>query len=136
MANKRMISADIITSDAFITMRHEAQALYLQCIINSDDDGLIDNMTGVLRSLALKSPTLSELLRKKFILDLGDGIYCIKHWWILNNNISPDRKKQTKYPEKLKLLKLKDNRAYTLKLEPLDSIGNLRDIWSQSVNSL
>lgn len=144
MANKRMISADIVTSDAFITMRPEAQALYLQCIINADDDGLIDNMKAVLRSLGLRFPSLKELISNNFIYDLGDNIYCVKHWWINNNQINPDRKKKTKYPEKLERLEIKENRAYTWKLAPLDGIPtscdqvgcNLATTWQQPGNSL
>lgn len=136
MANKRMISADIVTSDAFITMRLEAQALYVQCIINADDDGLIDNMKSVLRSLGLRNPSLQELLKNNFLYDLKDGIYCVKHWWINNNNINPDRKKNTKYPEKLKLLKIKENRAYTWNLEPLGELQILATDCNQVGNNM
>lgn len=129
MANKRMISADIITSDAFITMRPEAQALYIQCVINADDDGLLDNMKSVLRSLALRTPTLNELLKNNFILDLSDGVYAIKHWWIMNNAIKTDRKKDTKYPEKLKLLRIKENKAYTLRISSVENAEKIIDEW-------
>lgn len=129
MANKRMISADIVTSDAFIMMSHKAQALFLQCIINADDDGIIDNMRSIMRNLSIKSPTLSEILKNKFILDLGDGIYCVKHWWILNNAIKSDRYKKTKYVEKLDRLVLKENKAYTLKKTPIKTDDNITNLW-------
>ena len=136
MANKRMISADIITSDSFVMMSHKAQALYLQCIINSDDDGLVDNMRILLRTLDLKNATLNELITKKFVLDLGDGIYCIKHWFINNNKVPSDRYRPTKYPEKLDLLIIKENKAYSLNKDERSSVNNLYTDRVQSVNKL
>lgn len=115
VASKRMISADIFTSDSFITMSHKAQSLYIQCILSADDDGLLDNMTSLMRSLEVKKPVLDELISKKFILDLGDEIFCIKHWFINNNAIQKDRYHPTNYKEKLDKLILKENKSYTLK---------------------
>lgn len=131
-----MISADVCMSDAFLTMSTRAQALYYQCILNADDDGLVDNMRTIMRSLEVKAPALSELVKTNFILDLGDGIYCVKHWLINNNLIRKDRYAPTRYQEKLDLLVLKENRAYSLKKTGDFPVNQVTTIWQPNGNQV
>ena len=115
MATRRMFSVDVVTSDAFLNLSHKAQALYYQLLINADDDGLVDNVRSIMRYCGVNIRALNELIAARFVLDLNDNVYAIKHWWINNKKIQSDRYKQTNYPEKLETLAIKGNNAYTFK---------------------
>lgn len=112
MGKKRMFNTDILESDAFTSMSAQAQILYVHLCMHADDDGLLSNAQWVMRGLNIQKSRMQELLGKRFLLDLGDGITCIKHWWI-NNTLRKDTYKPTAYTEKLDLLKVKENGAYT-----------------------
>lgn len=112
MAKKRMFNKDIIESDAFTTMPIQAQMLYVHLSMNADDDGLLNNALAIARAYDIKPRALEILKEKRFLLDLGDGIVCIKHWWI-NNTLRKDTYKPTAYTEKMATLKIKENGAYT-----------------------
>ena len=47
MAEKRMFSAKIIESDAFLDIPATAQMLYFHVCMNADDDGFVNNPTSV-----------------------------------------------------------------------------------------
>lgn len=112
MANKRMFNRDIVESDAFTSMSPQAQALYLHLCMNADDDGFLNNAKRLTLSYDLTPKVLQELLDKRFLLDLGDGITVIKHWFI-NNALRKDRYNPTAYTEKRDLLTIKENGSYT-----------------------
>lgn len=112
MANKRMFSREIVESDAFTSMSPQAQALYLHLCMNADDDGFLNNAKRLTLSYELTPKVLQELKDKRFLLDLGDGITVIKHWFI-NNTLRKDTYKPTAYTEKKDLLAVKENGAYT-----------------------
>lgn len=113
MAKKRMFSIDIVGSDAFLDMSASAQSLYIQLNMRADDDGLISSVKRIVPYVGCTMDDLEELLFNRFILDLGDGIYAIKHWRI-NNTINKDRYTPTTYVDKKRKLKIKQNKAYTL----------------------
>lgn len=112
MANKRMFSKDIVESDAFTSMSPQAQLLYLHLSMNADDDGLLNNAVSIARAYDIKPKALDELKSRRFVLDLGDGITCIKHWR-MNNYVQKDRYKPTAYQEQFSKLKVKENGSYT-----------------------
>lgn len=114
MAERRMFSLKITNSDAFKMMSPAAQALYFHLGMAADDDGVANNALSIARSIGVDSAALDELLRLRFLLDVGDGVYVIKHWKI-NNYIQKDRYKPTTYPELLQKLTLKSDGIYTEK---------------------
>lgn len=116
MAERRMFAKTIVESGAFYQLSIKAQALYLHLSMNADDDGLLNNAIVVCRSLGIAKSILNELIEKRFVLDCGDEIYCIKHWKI-NNTIAKDRYKETNYKDKLDRLIVKENKAYTERLQ-------------------
>lgn len=113
MAERRMFAKTIVESDAFLSQSIKAQNLYYQLNMKADDDGMLNNANTICRSLGFKSDVLKELIKNRFLLDLGDGITVIKHW-LINNRIQKDRYKPTVYQEKYKLLSIKEDKGYTL----------------------
>ena len=111
---KRMISCDIVKNDNFIEMSKDARALYYQLQFEADDEGFIDNILSTIRMADCSKKDLDELLQKRFLLDLGDGIYVIKHW-LIHNRIPNERIIETKHLEKKTMLTVKENLSYTLK---------------------
>lgn len=111
MAERRMFSKTIVTSDAFLDMSPDSQCLYYQLCLNADDDGFVNNTKSTIRTAGLKIENLTELLKNKFVLEVK-GIIVIKHWFI-NNSIQKDRRKETKYPEIKDSLFFEKNNSYT-----------------------
>lgn len=112
MAEKRMFAKTVVESGAFYRMSAKAQCLYLHLCMNADDDGMLNNALVICRSLNFNKNILQELLDKRFVLDCGDDVMCIKHWRV-NNTIAKDRYKPTMYQEQLSKLSVKENKSYT-----------------------
>ena len=112
MAEKRMLSNKIISSDAFSNLSLSAQALYLHLNMNADDDGIVDSPHRTQRAIGATDEAFQELIEKRFIL-IVEGVTVIKHWHI-NNNIRSEKKAKSAYPEIIAKLKIKENGAYTL----------------------
>ena len=118
MAKKRMFSMDIVDSDAFLDLTPSAQALYFHLCMRADDDGFVGNAKKIIRMLDLSDIDLDLLIDRRFVLDFGNGVICIKHWW-MNNTIRADRYTPTNYTDEKKRLEIKENKSYTeLKTEP------------------
>lgn len=112
MAERRMFAKTIVESGAFYSLSVKAQALYLHMCMGADDDGFLNNAAVICRSLGLGQQVLDELVDKRFVLNCGNNIFCIKHWMI-NNSIQKDRYKETIYKEEKNRLMVKENKSYT-----------------------
>lgn len=112
MANKRMLSKEIVQSDAFMDMPQSAQCLYFHLNMEADDDGFIGNSKKVMRMVGSNEDDYKILIGKRFVLVFPDGIAVIKHWW-MHNYIANDRYHETKYLEHKGKLSIKTNKAYT-----------------------
>lgn len=120
MANKRMFSMLIIDSDAFLDMPASTQCLYFHLNMRADDDGFVGNPRRIMRSVGGSEDDLKILIMKRFILCFDDGVIVIKHWR-MHNCISQNRYHETQYIDEKKMLKLKENKAYSLTSgEPLN----------------
>lgn len=108
-----MLSSNIICSDAFAELPHEAQLLYMQINMAADDDGFVDCARSTARKFGIAASHVDDLIGAAFLIDLGDGVMAVKHW-LINNSIRKDRYKPTKYLDKRDLLYVKDNGAYSL----------------------
>lgn len=112
MAQKRMFSKQITTSDAFMEMPASSQLLYFHLNMEADDDGFVANPKRILRTVGSSEDDLKILLAKRFILGFPSGVVVIKHW-LIHNTLRMDRYVETGYTEEKKLLKVKENKAYT-----------------------
>lgn len=114
VAERRMFAKTIIDSDAFLDMPLSAQALYFHLSMRADDDGFVNNPKKIQRLIGASDDDLKLLEFKSFLIPFETGIVVIKHWKI-HNYIRGDRKHDTKYPEEMALLTVKENGAYSIR---------------------
>lgn len=115
-----MFAKSIIDSDAFLDMSLSTQALYFHLNMRADDDGFVNNPKKIQRMINASDDDMRLLIAKNFIIPFDSGVVVIKHWKI-HNYIQTDRYKKTNYQEELSLLKVKDNKAYTLNVTKVDT---------------
>ena len=115
MAKKRMFNVDIATTDKFYNLSMEAQALYFQLGLQADDDGFLDRTRSILMMLGIGKEVLTELVENDYLIDFGNGIYCITHWRINNNKIRASLYTPTMYQKEYNMLIDESNRPYELK---------------------
>lgn len=111
MAIRRMISLEIIDSDAFLDMPSSSQNLYFHIVGRADDDGFCDNPKKIIRTCGASNDDLLLLLTKKFLLECPNGVVVVKHWWLMNTK-RKDRYKPSNYLKDNNLY-LDENNAYT-----------------------
>lgn len=117
-----MFSKTIVDSDAFLDMPLSAQALYFHLSMRADDDGFLNNAKKIQKAINASEDDLKILLLKRFVIAFDDGIIVIKHWR-MNNYLRNDRHKPTVYQEELAMLEIKENGAYSLKIDDKNMLG-------------
>ncbi len=112
MAEKRMFSAKIIESDAFLDIPATAQMLYFHICMNADDDGFANNTRKIIRMCGASDDDLKALIdSRSFYLSIAE-LCLVKHWRI-HNYIPPDRYKPSCYVDEKEKVGIKKNGAYT-----------------------
>ena len=124
MAERRMFAKTIVDSDQFLDMPLSTQALYFHLSMRADDEGFINNPKKVLRMTGASGDDFKLLIAKRFIIEFESGVVVIKHWRI-HNYIQKDRFKRTMYQEEKSLLKVKDNKSYTLDTTCIQNVSSL-----------
>ena len=121
MAEKRMLTKKITDADEFISLPSSAQALYLHLNMSADDDGFNNQVQMAMYKAHASADDVKILLAKRFIIQFESGVIVIKHWRMANA-LRKDRYTKTNYQDEMKLLKIKDNGAYTLTDDGLNVI--------------
>ena len=116
MAEKRMFTQKIIDSDPFLDMPLSTQALYFHLNMRADDDGFINNPKRIQRTIGASDDDLKLLIAKRFLICFESGVIVIKHWR-MHNTLRKDRYNPTQYQEEYARLEVKDNNAYTERME-------------------
>lgn len=116
MANRRMISKDVIDTDDFLDMSLSTQALYLHLLLKADDDGFVQNPKRIMRMIGANDDEMKVLVSKKYIIPFDTGVCVIKHWRV-HNYIQSDRYKETACKEEKEQLEKNKNGEYSLKPE-------------------
>ena len=112
MAEKRMFTKKITLSDDFISMPHSSQNLYFHLNMEADDEGFVNGVKRIMRTINSNDDDLKILFTKRFVLAFESGVIVIKHWK-LHNKLRDNRIKPTEHQdEKLQLLE-KENGVYT-----------------------
>lgn len=111
MAERRMISNEVVDGDDFIEMPASARSLYFHLILKADDDGFVNNSRSIQRSVGCTTDDLKLLVAKSFLLTFESNVVCIRHWHI-HNNIRKDRYRPTIYQDELSLLQINSVGAY------------------------
>lgn len=120
MAQRRMFSPQIVSSEEFLTLPTSTQTLYFHLGMNADDDGFIQPRL-MMKTLGSSEDDLKVLLAKRFILPFESGVVVIKHW-LIHNLIQKDRYRPTRFQEEKNMLFIKENKAYT---DNPDSVNKL-----------
>lgn len=116
MAERRMFSRTLITSDAFMDMPLTTQALYFHLGIEADDEGFLESPKRIQRSIRASDDDFRLLITKRFIISFDSGIIVIRHWR-QSNYIQKDRWRETRCTaEKRQLFLLPDD---TYSAEPM-----------------
>ena len=113
MAQRRMFSKEITTSDHFVDMPQSTQLLYFHLGMEADDEGFIGNARMLSRAYGANSDDLKLLQAKGFIIVFESGVTVVKDW-NLNNQIRKDRLKPTIYQAEKSLLTLDNTGVYQL----------------------
>lgn len=111
MAQRRMFSPDIVSSEEFLSMPVSSRELYFQLGMNADDDGFVQPRL-IMKLTGATDDDLKVLIVKRFVLTFQSGVIVIKHW-LIHNMIRLDRYKPTRFQEEKKELSIKENKAYT-----------------------
>ena len=117
MAERRMFSRRIVSSDYFLDLSPKAQILYYQLSMNADDDGVVDNVKSVMRLSKTDDECLNELLVNKYVLkfDVDGKMFVVIKDWKINNYIQKDRYHETIYNAVKTNLDLDGNGSYIVK---------------------
>ena len=113
MAQRRMFSKEITTSDRFVDMPASTQLLYFHLGMEADDEGFIGNARMLSRAYGASNDDLKLLQAKGFIIVFESGVTVVKDW-NLNNQIRKDRLKPTIYQAEKNLLTLDNTGVYQL----------------------
>ena len=89
MAQRRMFSAQIVTSDEFLEMPLSSQGLYFHLGMSADDDGFVTPRK-ILRMIGASEDDFKLLVYKKFVIPFENGVIVITHWK-QNNYLRNDR---------------------------------------------
>ena len=81
--------------------------------MRADDDGFIGNPKKIMRMIGASEDDLKILLAKRFLIIFEDSVVVVKHWW-MHNTLAKDRYHETSYTDEKALLRIKENKSYTL----------------------
>jgi hypothetical protein len=113
VAQRRMFSKEVTTSDLFVDMPSSSQLLYFHLGMEADDEGFIGNAKMLSRAYGSNNDDLKLLEAKGFVIAFPSGVTVVKDW-NLNNKIRKDRQKPTIYTEEKTLLSLDSKGSYLL----------------------
>lgn len=118
MAKRRMLSSDVISTDAFLGMSLRARELYVHLNLAGDDDGFVSNALMVTRSVGATKKHLKELLDGGYLLQFGGDLYLLTHW-LINNQIRKARYVPTIHQKEFALVKVEHKKYRFLTEEEL-----------------
>ena len=119
---KTCISSDVVRSDAFLSLSHEAQALYFQLNLEADGYGVVTSAAMLMRGCGFDPAALSELEESEFIIPLatesGSPMKVVRHWWE-HNNFRGSKTSQSRQMDALKaqVCTVNESRAYSTREE-------------------
>lgn len=67
-ANRRMISSDVIFTDAFMRLANETKVLYFYMISVADDDGFVSNCRDLIKRIEVSEINFEYLWKSGFVL--------------------------------------------------------------------
>lgn len=120
MSHCRMISDMVMTENAYLNLPLNAQALYVQLMLNADDEGFVENTKRVLKMVGVSKKVLKPLLQKGYIIYFEQSdVSVISHWYRHNRMY---KYRPTSCFQEKKALCLVDN-CYILSTEVVDNLS-------------
>lgn len=119
MADRRMFSRIITTSDSFLELPLDVRGLYFHLGEEADDDGFIGNPKAIAKNVGSKDSHIRRLIDNKFLIQFNSGVVAITHWKV-HNSIRNDRKKDTFYQQELKQLTTNSQGIYEFLVDKKD----------------
>lgn len=113
MAQKRMFSLQVVSTDRFVEMSTSAQALYFHLGMHGDDDGFVSSPRMIMRVTGCNDNDLQELISNDFVIQFGSGVLAITDWAV-HNTIQKDRYHKTLYTNERATLTMDDTKRYSL----------------------
>ena len=118
MAQRRMFSKKITDTDNFLDMPLSTQALYFHLNMGADDEGFIDKVKTIQRTIGASDDDIKILIAKGFIIPFESGVVVIRHWRI-HNYIQADRFQATIHQNEKEQLDYDKSKVASIKpLEP------------------
>lgn len=96
MANRRMFSASVVETDAFLGLPVGAQCLYFHLGLAADDDGFVSSPKRLTATCGCSRDDLQALVAAGYIIPFKSGVCAVAHW-TMNNFIRRDRYTPTIY---------------------------------------
>ena len=117
MANRRMISAELMRSDEFLSLPNQSQLLYIHLLVEADDDGFLQGKKRIMAMLGMKPAVLHKLTEAGFLIEFPSGATVITHWKLFNQ-IKKDRYTPTKHRAEMAQLTFTPEAGYVLQAQP------------------
>ena len=103
MAQRRMFSLKVTSTDHFLDMPLSTQCLYFHLGLAGDDAGFVSAPKKIMRSIGCNDDDLRLLIQKGYVIPFQSGIVVIVDWY-LNNTLQSDRVHDTIYQDERALL--------------------------------
>ena len=113
MANKRMFSADVVETDAFLELPSKSQLLYFHLGMRADDDGFVSSPRTIMRTTGCTTRDLKRLEAAGYVISFDSGVLVVTDWKI-NNTLKNDRHHKTVFQSEFALLKESTSKRYIL----------------------
>lgn len=131
MAQKRMLSMNIIDTDMFIQMPISARLLYYDFCMRADDDGFIDSPTKIMKMIGCTEDDLKILIAKNYLIPFKNKVCVIRHW-LIHNTIRKDRYNPTIHLEERNQLAI-NNKIYDFQGKNVSG-NQMATIWQPSID--
>ena len=122
MAERRMFSKRIISSDAFMDMSASAQMFYFHLSMWADDEGFVNNPKTIQRMCGADSEDMATLTDSGLVIRFESGIIAIKHWKT-HNYIRGDRIKPTYCADEKAQLCVSEDGVYSFAEQKNENAG-------------
>lgn len=90
MANKRMFTRELLESDKFLELSHNAKVLYFYLNLAADNEGFVNSKQRVMRLCDCSDTDLQELIKGNWVIPFDTGVLVITHWR-MHNTLKNDR---------------------------------------------
>ena len=120
MANRRMFNIALISADEFFELENSAKILYFYLALTADDDGFINGLNRIQRSLGCSDADLEALISIGYIIRFPSGKAVIRHWRV-HNYIRTDIYAPTQCTQEKAMLSLNGGKVYYLKDDKVEA---------------